>query len=175
MGIRIKEIEEGCCDELNNRHPLKGDRLDDHQKTIDNILECDDKYVLIEERSFIMDFFRKASIGRKKFSHFIRNGVLEDDFFVFLSTLGKKEKHEIFKKSALELLEAIPEKVENTLMYLENKTKVDNSLNVILYCKSETEIDKIASIIFAKYNNEEENTVLECQKLEKYLQTKGCA
>jgi len=84
VGIRIKEIEEGCCDELNNRHPLKGDRLDDHQKTIDNILECDDKYVLIEERSFIMDFFRKASIGRKKFSHFIRNGVLEDDFFVFL-------------------------------------------------------------------------------------------
>jgi len=175
VGIRIREIEEGCCDELNNRHPIKGDKLDDHQKTIDNILECDDKYVLIEERSFIMDFFRKASHGRRRFSHFIRDGVLEDDFFVFLGTLEKEEKHDIFKKSALELLEAIPNKVENTLTYLKNKVKINNSLIVILYCKSETEIDKIASIVFAKYNNEEENTVLECQKLEKYLQAKGCA
>ena len=175
MGVRISDLEEKCCDYLTSLSPVSGDDLDSNQKTVDNILECSDKYILIEEKSFILDFFRKVCIGRKRFSHFIKDGILGDDFFVFLDTIDKKEKSYIFRKSALELLEAIPDKVRTTLVYLEDKVKILNSLNVILYCKSETEIDKIASILFARYNNEEENTVLECDKLEKFLQHKGCA
>jgi hypothetical protein len=174
VGIRIGDLEEGCCDYLNDLSPVKGDSLDQQRKTVDNIVECDDKYILIEEKSFILDFYRQACVGRKKFSHFINDGILIDDFFVFLGGINKKEKREIFKKSALDLLEAMPKKIETTLTYLSDKVKISNSSNVILYCKSETEVDKIASIVFAKYNNEEENTVIECQKLERYLQTKGC-
>jgi hypothetical protein len=177
VGVCISDLEEGCCDYLTSLSPIKGDKFDNHKKTVDNILECNDKYILIEERSFILDFFRKACIGRKKYSHFIKNGILEDSFFEFLSTLSKIEKREIFQKSSLELLEDIPKKVETTLTYLKDEVKISNSLNIILYCKSEEamEISSIASILFARYNNEEENTVLECQKLEKFLQQKGCA
>ena len=175
MGVCIKDLEEKCCGYLTSLSPRSGDDFDDNQKTIDNILECKDKYILIEERSFILDFFRKACIGRKKFSHFIQDGRLEEDFFTFLETISSEEKSNLFRKSAMELLDAIPDKVRVTLSYLEDKVKTSNSLNVILYCKSETEIDKIASILFARYNNEEENTILECDKLEKFLQQKGCA
>jgi len=174
VGVRISDLEEKCCDYLTSLSPIDGDSLDDSKKTVDNILECDDKYILIEEKSFILDFFRKACIGRKKFSHFIKDGMIEDRFFDFLATLNKVEKHKIFKKSIYELLEVMPEKVKTTLNHLEDENKISNSLNVILYCKSETEIDTIASILFARYNNEEENTVLECQKLEKFLRQKGC-
>ena len=175
MGVCISSLEEGCCNYLTSLSPIDGDSLDSSKKTVDNVLECDDKYILIEEKSFILDFFRKACIGRKKFSHFIKDGILEDEFFDFLGTLNEVEKHEVFEKSALGLLDVMPAKVGTTLTYLKDKTKVSNSLNVILYCKSETEIDRLASILFARYNNEEENTVIECQKLEKFLKLKGCA
>ena len=175
MGVCIKQLEEGCCEYLTSLSPLDGDKKNQNKKTIDNILECDDKYILIEEKSFILDFYRKSCQGRKKFSHFIQDGKLEDDFFDFLDTLTNAEKSQIFQNSALELLEVMPEKVETSLSDLPNKEKVQNSLNIILYCKSDTEIDKIASILFARYNNEEENTVIECQKLEKFLKSKECA
>ena len=175
MGVCIKQLEEGCCEYLTSLSPLDGDKKNQNKKTIDNILECNDKYILIEEKSFILDFYRKSCIGRKIFSHFIQDGTLEDDFFDFLDTLTNAEKSQIFQNSALELLEVMPEKVETSLSDLPNKEKVQNSLNIILYCKSDTEIDKIASILFARYNNEEENTVIECQKLEKFLKSKECA
>lgn len=174
MGVCIEHLEEKCCDYLTSLSPINGDDLDENNKTVDNILECNDKYILIEEKSFILDFFRKSCVGRKRFSHFIKDGMLEDDFFDFLNTLDKKEKSDVFKKGSLELLDVMPQKVKITLTYLENETKISNSLNIILYCNSGTEIDKIASVIFARYNNEEENTVLECQKLEKFLELKGC-
>lgn len=175
MGVCISSLEEGCCEYLNNLGCIDGDALSDTEPTVDNILECDDKYVLIEEKSFLLDFFRKSCKDRKKFSDFIKNRILEDDFFDFLNTLDKKEKSTLFRQCSLELLEEIPRKVTTTLAYLEDTEKTKNSKNVILYCNSGTEIDKIASIIFARYNNEEKNTVIECKQLEKFLQVKGCA
>ena len=175
MGVCISSLEEGCCDYLTSLSPIDGDTFDSKKKTVDNILECDDKYILIEEKSFILDFFRKVCKGKKKFSHFIKEGMLEDTFFDFLGTLESSEKRKVFQASALELLDAMPEKVQTTLTYLDNDVKVSNSINVILYCKSETEIDRLASILFARYNDEEENTVIECDKLEKFLKQKGCA
>ncbi len=174
MGVCIDILEEKCCEYLNDLNSLDGDSFTDNEPTVDNIYECDDKYILIEEKSFLLNFFRESCIGRKKFSHFIKSGELQDDFFDFLNTLDKREKSAILKISSLNLLEGMPMKVKTTHKYLEDKEKIKNSINVILYCKSDTEIDKLASIIFAKYNNEEENTVLECQQLEKFLKKKAC-
>ena len=175
MGVCIGDLEQGCCEYLNKLDTHDGDKDTDTDPTIDNILECDDKYVLIEEKSFLLHFFRKACEGKKKYSSFIKDGNLEVDYFDFLATFSKKEKSNIFKECSLELLEEMPKKVATTIGYLEHKHKIENSKNVILYCDSGTEIDTIASIIFARYNNEEENTVLECGKLEKFLKLKGCA
>ena len=174
MGICIATLEEGCCEYLNNLDTHDGDQDTDNNPTIDNILECDDKYVLIEEKSFLLHFFRNVCKGKKKFSSFISNGDLDDSYFAFLATFTKKEKSDIFKKCSLELLDEMPKKVETSIRYLEHENKIENSKNVILYCNSGTEIDVIASILFARYNNEEENTVLECSKLKKFLKLKGC-
>ena len=175
MGICIKTLEEDCCNYLNRLDTIDGDEFTKNKPTIDNILTCSDKYILIEEKSFLLNFFRKACKGKRKFNSFIKDGELKDSLFDFLATLSKDEKHSIFKESSSELLSEIPEKVKVTQQYLDDENKVKNSKNVILYCNSGTEIDRMASIIFAKYNNEEENTVLECQKLEKFLKVKGCA
>ena len=174
MGICIESLEEDCCSYLNELDTIDGDSFTDNKPTIDKILVCNDKYVLIEEKSFLLNFFRNACKGKRKFSSFIKNGELDDSLFEFLGTLSKSEKRSIFKESSLKLLEEIPEKIKITNQYLKNKEKIQNSKNVILYCNSGTEIDRMASIIFAKYNNEEENTVLECQKLEKFLKKKEC-
>ena len=175
MGVCIADLEQGCCEYLNNLDTYDVDEDTDSNPTIDNILECDDKYILIEEKSFLLHFFRNACRGRKKFNSFIDNGELNDSYFDFLATFSKEEKSDIFKKCSLELLEEMPKKVTTTIGYLEHENKIENSKNVILYCNSSTEIDVIASILFARYNNEEENTVLECGKLKKFLKLKGCA
>lgn len=174
MGVCISELEEGCCDYLESLDTTDGDSFTDASPTIDNILECNDKYLLIEEKSFLLHFFKQSCKGRKKYSSFINNGILEDEYFTFLATLTKEEKSKTFKDCSLNLLDAIPRKVVTTIAYLDDKVKVANSKNIILYCDSGTEIDQIASIIFARYNNEEENTVIECNKLERFLRQKGC-
>lgn len=175
MGICISSLSEGCCESLNVLGCIDGDKFDDNSPTVDNICECNDRYILIEEKSFLLDFFRESCKGRKKFSHFIKTGQLEDSYFEFLATLTPQEKRLIFQQSAKNLLDEMPDKVNNTHQYLKDIEKVEKSINVLLYCNSGTEIDKLASLIFAKYNNEEENTVLECSKLEKFLEIKGCA
>ncbi|CAA6817939.1 MAG: Unknown protein [uncultured Sulfurovum sp.] len=175
MGISIIKLEEGCCQYLNSLPLVDGDKFTDNEPTVDNILECDDKYFLIEEKSFLLNFFRKSCEGKRKFGHFIKDGELNSDFLDFLASLDIKEKRKILKNSSEDLLSEIPKKVEVTLDYLEKEEKKKNSLNVILYCESGTEIDKIASILFSRYNDEEENTILECNQLEKFLKIKGCA
>ncbi|KIM03898.1 MAG: hypothetical protein KN64_10680 [Sulfurovum sp. AS07-7] len=175
MGICISSLSEGCCESLNLLGCIDGDTFDNNNPTVDNIYECNDRYILIEEKSFLLDFFRESCKGRKKFSHFINAGELKESYFEFLATLSLEEKRVIFQQSAKNLLDEMPDKVNNTHRYLKDVKKAEKSINLLLYCNSGTEIDKLASLIFAKYNNEEKHTVLECSKLEKFLEIKGCA
>ena len=67
MGISLSSLSEGCCDRLNSLTTID---LDEYKKnksnsSIDRLLECSDKYILIEEKSFLLDYFRLAAIEAK--------------------------------------------------------------------------------------------------------------
>ena len=56
MGIPLVNISEGCCN-LSDYNIIDGDSLDNTGSTCDIVIECLDKYILVEEKSLLLGFF----------------------------------------------------------------------------------------------------------------------
>ena len=57
MGIPLTRIKQNCCDShLSTYTIIDGDSLDNSGSTCDKIIECIDKYILIEEKSMSFGF-----------------------------------------------------------------------------------------------------------------------
>ncbi len=182
MGIHLKNLKEGCCDKYpSSLSCLDGDKLDANRATCDKIIECDDKYILVEEKSFILGFFYACcKESKKSLGEFIDDELLNDDFITFIDekfTLDEKKR--IFSESVTTLFMSSLKKVSNTTHILATQYNVEKSKNmpiIYLYCKSgKSKVDKLASISLAKYRNEKKQVMVECDKLEKFLKLKGCA
>ena len=181
MGIYLKNLKEGCCD----KYPsvlsyLDGDDFDANRATCDKIIECDDKYILIEEKSFILGFLnaccKEANTSLGKFKE---DDIIFNDIVSFIDdTFSLDQKKRIFAESVTTLFMSSLDKVSNTTHILAtdyNNHKSKNMPIVYLYCKSgKSKVDKLASLSLAKYKNEKKQVMVECDKLEKFLQQKGC-
>jgi len=181
VGIYLDNIKEGCCDEhLPSLEYIDGDKLDSNIATCDKIIECEDKYILIEEKSFLLGFFNECCREKKvNFGSFIEKGYIKDNFFDFLNdSFSLDEKKRIFAETVVKLFMSSLDKVSNTTHILSTQHNANKSKNmpiVYLYCDSgHSKIDKLISLSLSKYKNEKREVFVECQRLEKFLNQKGC-
>ena len=181
MGIHLGKLTEGCCDKYpSSLSYLDGDDFDANRATCDKIIECDSKYILVEEKSFLLGFFntccKEAHSNLGAFSH---NGIIDDAIIQFIDdNFNMDEKKRIFAETVTRLFMSSLDKVSNTTHILAVKYNVEKSRNmpiIYLYCKSgKPQIDRLVSLSLAKYKNEKKQVMVECDKLEKFLQQKGC-
>ena len=117
MGIHLNLLEEGCCNALNILDTLDLDyyKQDKQMSSVDKVLECQDRYIFIEEKSFFLDWFRLCA-KRKNIQFIPRNKIISkhiesiDLFPTILKLMKIPIKHKIngvsfynliFKKRAI--------------------------------------------------------------------------
>ena len=182
MGIHLESLQEGCCDKYpSSLSYLDGDDFDANRATCDKIIECDKKYILVEEKSFLLGFLNACCKEvDNNLGSFMNGSIINDNIIKFIDeTFTLDAKKRIFAESVTTLFMTSLDKVSNTTHILATKYDTDKSCNmpiIYLYCKSgKSKIDKLASLSLAKYKNEKKQVMVECDKLEKFLQQKGCA
>ena len=182
MGIHLENLQEGCCDKYpSSLSYLDGDDFDANRATCDRIIECDNNYILVEEKSFLLGFLNACcKEADNNLGSFVDDGIINDSIIQFVDeTFTSDAKKRIFAESVTTLFMSSLDKVSNTTHILATKYDTDKSSSmpiIYLYCKSgKSKIDKLASLSLAKYKNEKKQVMVECDKLEKFLQQKGCA
>jgi hypothetical protein len=182
VGIHLDSLQEGCCDNYpSSLSYLDGDDFDASRATCDKIIECKDKYILVEEKSFILGFFNACCAEKKKnLGFYIDDGIITDEFISFVDEeFSIEEKKRIFAESVTTLFMSSLDKVSNTTHILATSYHNEKSKHmpiIYLYCKSgKSNVDRLAMLSLAKYKNEKKQVMVECDKLEKFLQQKGCA
>ena len=178
MGIPLSSLEEKCCEYLNSLDTIDFDNYkeDKSMSSVDRILECKDKYFFIEEKSFLLDYFRLAG-QKSKYRFAPVDGEITDEFLEKISILDIEVKQQLFYRAMAEKSLSSDEKVKDTTFFLCNDNdfcneKVKNSKTIYLYCKTGTHADKIANIIFNSISKK--NKIIECSRLEKFLQIAKC-
>jgi len=181
VGIHLASLTEGCCEYPSSVSLLDGDKLSSNRATCDKVIECNDRYILVEEKSFILGFFNECCNEKgKKLNNFLDKETLIDDFFVFVEeSFSTEEKRRLFAESVTKLFMSSLDKVSNTTHFLATSydpKKSENMPVIYLYCKSGvSKVDKLASISLSKYKNEKKQVMVECSQLGKFLAKKGCA
>lgn len=182
MGIHLKNLKEGCCDKYpSSLSYLYGDDFDANRATCDKIIECNNRYILVEEKSFLLGFLNACCKERNKnLGSFVDGNIITDNIIAFIDeTFTLEEKKRIFAESVTTLFISSLDKVSNTTHILATKYDADKSSNmpiIYLYCKSgKSKIDKLASLSLARYKNEKKQVIVDCDKLEKFLKSKECA
>jgi len=179
VGISLSTLTEGCCEHLKK---LSTTNLDDYKSdkcssSIDRLLECDDKYILIEEKSFLLDYFRLAGKEAKIQFQPIDEKV-QDTFLETIKELPRETKEKIMYKSFSEKTLSSADKIKDTMILLcqdENfcNEKIKKSKIIYLYCKSNNlYVDKLLNIIFN--SKQADKKIIECSKLDKYLKLNAC-
>ncbi len=178
MGISLKSISEGCCKYLEQLETINLDeyKKDKTMSSVDKVLECEDKFIFIEEKSFILDFFRLAA-KRKNIRFIPENDEISDNFLDKISDLSKETKRELLYKVISDKTLSLSDKIKDTTMILceDDKfcnKKIQKASTVYLYCKSGLEIDRLFSITFNSKKQKEK--IVECDRLKDYLNKKGC-
>jgi len=181
VGIHLDSLKEGCCDNYpSSLLYLDGDDFDANRATCDKIIDCNDRYILVEEKSFILGFLNACCKEKKQnIASFMEDGILSDTLISFIDeNFTLDEKKRIFAESVTTLFMSSLDKVSNTTHILAteyDKGKSKNMPIIYLYCKSgKSKIDKLASLSLAKYKNEKKQVMVECDKLEKFLEKKEC-
>ena len=119
MGIPLSSISEGCCDFLNSLNTIDFDnyKKDKSMSSVDHVLECNEKYFFIEEKSFLLDYFRLA--GQKSTCKFVPvDGEITDKFLEKIATLDSEIKQQLFYKAMAEKSLSSDEKVKDTTFIL---------------------------------------------------------
>jgi len=176
VAIPLKKIKEGCCDnQLNEFVVVDGDALDSLGSTVDKVIECKDRYYLVEEKSILLDFFNKVCQKRKIKFHDFKYTEENSEYFGFtkiseqLSEMSLEEKQSLFNESIIDMIGSSGKKASNTTDILNKKydnTKTSNMPMIYLYCNSGKAIDKIVQRVLQK----RKITFFECQKLKEKLE-----
>ena len=176
MAIPIESIKEGCCDSrLSSLSIIDGDSLDPKGSTVDKIIECKDKYYLVEEKSILLDFSNKLCQKNKR--HFVDFKVIKDESEYFniseisklIETMSKDSVKLVLQDSIIDMIGSSGKKASNTTNILNKKfdsTKTSNMPMIYLYCKSGKPIDKILERVLQK----RKINFIECNSLKKRLE-----
>lgn len=180
MGIPLNSLTEDCCQVLKDLKPLDLDnyKSDKSMSSVDNILECDDKYIFIEEKSFLLDYYRLAGVEIDSYLKPI-NGEISDDFLENIAKLDKEVKKRLMYQSLYEKTISSVDKVKDTTFILCTdddfcNQKVKNALTFYLYCESGTPIDRLLIRVFNLKKAKSKDKFVACKNLIKRLESKGC-
>ncbi len=183
MGISLKSISEGCCKDITSMPNLiNGEQLDSNNETCDMIIECKDKYILVEEKSLFLGFFNECCKLENKNLGFYKSEnkkEITDELIEIIHNLDNSKKNELFSQNIASLLMSSLEKVSTTTHILSTKEQFDNkkakAMPVFyLYCDTNTKIDAIAKTLLRKYTKNKKQIFIECKKLIEFLNKKGC-
>jgi len=149
VAIPLSKIKEGCCDHnLTTLNIIDGDSLDDIGSTCDKIIECSEKYILVEEKSILFAFFNNCCnelhINLDDTYKYIDNGV------------------EYLKISDL---------IDKVIHPMNEDTKTSDMSVFYLYCNSGKPIDRIMTTWLSRYKK---NIFIECLTLQRQLQNSPC-
>ena len=178
MGICLASIKQGCCDNtLNDFTIIEADALDTDNSTCDKVIECNDRYILIEEKSIFIGFLHECcnelneDFDSYKYGDNNENlnieGLLE-----LVHTLSKESKEILLSNKITNLLLSSLDKVSNTTAILCNEAEYDTSKTrgmstFYLYCKTGTPIDRIMYLWLSRYKK---NVFIECKDLKEKLE-----
>jgi hypothetical protein len=183
VAIPVSKIKEHCCDnDLSNFNVIKGDLLDQVGSTCDLIIECNDKYILIEEKSILFDFLNKcckeASIDLDATYKYSNNNVTYLKVSEIINTIIQPMDINIKKRILSETITNMTcdsaKKASNTTDILNKRfdnAKTADMEILYLYCASGKAIDRIMNTWLSRYKK---NFFIECQALKSKLQTLPC-
>ena len=177
MEIPIKRIKEGCCDSnLEQFTPIDGDTLDRVGSTCDKIIECNDRYYLIEEKSLLMGFFNLSlkEIGEslEKYKYH-ENGIVYlkiDKIIDKIHSLHFETKRRLLAENINSMLMTSLKKVSNITDILVKQFDANKTANMpifYLYCKSGKSIDRVMSNYLSRHRK---NIFIDCDKLKEKLE-----
>ena len=179
MAIPIKKIKEGCCDHdlscLDGLSVMNGDSLDTVNPTCDKVIVCQDKYVLVEEKSLLLGFFDKCC--RESGENFETYKYEDDgevylrisDLIAYINTLNINVKERILAENIQALMNSSLSKVSHTTHILATRFDNNKTANMpifYLYCNSGKPIDMIMSTWLSR---DRKSVFIECADLKNYL------
>ena len=185
MGVSLNiltwSIKEGCCKELEkykNRIICKDDckfqcELRDGEFSFcDYIIELNDKYILIEEKSFLLEYVKTFSRDKEINIRFNGRDEILNEILNKIDNLNNIEKKRLIATlSILSLTITSNKKMKDSILFLmknfNNFDKLKKSIMVYLYCKSNHPAEKVFNSINNLRNIDK--TLVSCDKLEKLL------
>ena len=177
MGIFVSSLQEGCCDSsLENFSPIDGDALDSVGSTCDKIIECHEKYYLIEEKSLLMGFFdlslKEISESLEDYKYIENNmSYLKiDEIINKIQALHSETKKRLLAENINNMLMTSLKKVSNTTEILVKQfdsSKTSNMPIFYLYCKSGKSIDRVMSNYLSRNRK---NIFIDCNRLKEKLE-----
>lgn len=179
MAIPISHIKEGCCDnDLSSFTIIDGDSLDNAGSTCDKIIECSNKYILVEEKSLLFSFFDICCIevGQKIDDYkYDQDGITYlriTDVISLISGMNIEIKKRLFHQAVNDLLFSSSKKASNTTSILAlrpeyDSSKISNMLTFYLYCHSGTPIDTLMNTMVSLMNKK--SPFIECITLKNRL------
>jgi len=177
VGILVSNLQEGCCNSnLEEFSPIDGDALDNVGSTCDKIIECNEKYYLIEEKSLLMGFFdlslKEISENLEDYKYIESNitYLKIDDVMDKIHTLHSETKKRLLAENINNMLMTSPKKVSNTtdiLVKQFDSTKTSNMPIFYLYCKSGKSIDRVMSNYLSRNRK---NIFIDCTRLKEKLE-----
>lgn len=178
MAIPIARIKEGCCNsDLSMWIMIDGDALDSVGSTCDKIIECSNKYILVEKKSLLFSFFDLCckEIGQDLETYKdTQNGIIYlriTEVITLVQTIDEEVKKRLLSENIAKLLSSSLKKVSNTTHLLATQydsTKTADMPIFYLYCKSGKPIDRIMS---AWLSRDKKTPFIECTALKNKLMT----
>lgn len=183
MAIPVSKIKEHCCDnDLSQFNIIDGDSLDSIGSTCDIIIECHDKYILVEEKSIIFDFLNSCcnenNINLDNEYKPTRSGIqyLEVSRIIneIVQPMPNDIKTRILSFTVVNMICDSAKKASNTTDIL-NKQFDSNRTNdmkvLYLYCNSGKPIDRIMATWLSSYKKA---IFIECNALKQHLIQRPC-
>jgi len=180
VAIPIGSIKEKCCDtHLASYSIIEMDSLDNIGSTCDKVIECQDKYYLVEEKSLTLSFLNNCC--QELNFNFDDFKYMDDDILYLklseiielIRPMNIEVKRRILSDTIVNLTNTSAKKASNTTDILNkqfNNQKTSNMPMFYLYCNSGKPIDMIINRLLAKYKR---TTFIECLKLKEKLE-EGC-
>jgi len=179
VAIPIARIKEKCCDkELSTFEIIEMDCLDSVGSTCDKVIECKDRYYLVEEKSITLSFLdnccRELGLELDNFKY-IDNSIEYlkiSEVISHIQAMNIDTKRRILSDSIVNMISTSAKKASNTTDILNkqfNNEKTANMTSFYLYCNSQTPIDFIINRLLTFYKK---ITFIECLKLKEKLMEK---
>ena len=177
MAIPIKNIKQGCCDtHLSPYSIIDMDCLDNVGSTCDKVIECQDRYYLVEEKSITLAFLdsccRELNLKFDDYKY-INDGIQYlkiSEVITLIQSMHIEVKRRILSDTIVNMINTSAKKASNTTDILNKQydsNKTSNMPILYLYCNSGTAIDRIIHRVLQKYKN---SMFIECFKLKEKLE-----